>query len=658
MNTFRNKIIDRRIPRNILLQFQKLATTASVNSSSEIQVPIRKERGPTDILEALETTISRDPTAADYKFIDDPFLIPTSLSKKRMYSLARESGKKAAMWILQEHADLLKSDLSQPLVQAFLPVNQYKTKEQVSEQILNDLIKQARIADVLHVYQLLEGEVTKETKQAILEMLCFYNSNTELIPEELPEERSYQPEAEVFKNTWNNNPEVEKLFGELKADKATAAAAYNALICGTAKYYKVDRAWQLYNECLDTNIPLAIHSYNSMLHLVPLLKDNNEDRKIMIQTILQNMVKNGIKPNIGTLNAALKSASLLQTQGIAKDLTQSLLAEFKSIGVEPCLASYYYVLLTFCRENGSVSNVLPEILDELEKREELIMQDPADKNFFVQAMEVASKHLHDLAVGDRLHKLLLTKKNYKFIGGRLKESVYYRNYLQLILTSETIDEFMKVYNFLVPHIYIPEPAVMRDIIEMLELNESEKAIEILPQFLSQIVQFDMLDRHQIMKLTFKLMTRHCTPPLGSPLHQQYANMAWTLWTHIQEVNQKRMQRTMWPASIYGDVAVLLIRGNEFEKMLEVLNFLVKSLDAVVGSIYPNRLQEIFAACLDRGHVPGALLTVEYACEFGMVDAELMAKTIDKQLPLSPAQKHQLLSLVGSKTFESKATSEQ
>lgn len=43
----------RRVPRNVLLQFQKLTTTASVNSSSEIQVPMRKERGPTDILEVL-----------------------------------------------------------------------------------------------------------------------------------------------------------------------------------------------------------------------------------------------------------------------------------------------------------------------------------------------------------------------------------------------------------------------------------------------------------------------------------------------------------------------------------------------------------------------------------------------------------------------------
>lgn len=52
------------------------------------------------------------------------------------------------------------------------------------------------------MYQLLEGDVKKETKQAVLELLCFHNSNTEQIPETFTEERSYQPESEVAKNIW------------------------------------------------------------------------------------------------------------------------------------------------------------------------------------------------------------------------------------------------------------------------------------------------------------------------------------------------------------------------------------------------------------------------------------------------------------------------
>lgn len=37
-----------------------------------------------------------------------------------------------------------------------------------------------------------------------------------------------------------NSPEIENLFGELIQDESTAASAYNALICGTAKYMKVN----------------------------------------------------------------------------------------------------------------------------------------------------------------------------------------------------------------------------------------------------------------------------------------------------------------------------------------------------------------------------------------------------------------------------------
>lgn len=69
------------------------------------------------MFKALESTVKRDPTAAHYKFIDDPYLIPNSLGKKRMYALSREAGKRAAMWILQEHAEYLDSKMSVPLIE-------------------------------------------------------------------------------------------------------------------------------------------------------------------------------------------------------------------------------------------------------------------------------------------------------------------------------------------------------------------------------------------------------------------------------------------------------------------------------------------------------------------------------------------------------------
>lgn len=46
-----------------------------------------------------------------------------------------------------------------------------------------------------------------------------------------------------------------------------------------------------------------------------------------------------------------------------------------------------------------------------------------DTYFFAEAMQTANKHLDDMRAGDRLHKLLTTKDNYKFIGDYMEVSL-------------------------------------------------------------------------------------------------------------------------------------------------------------------------------------------------------------------------------------------
>lgn len=81
---------------------------SSTTGNEEIQIPNRIPRSPTDILRALSQTVGSDPTAAHYKYHDDPFLIPTSSSSKRNYALAQESGRNSAKWIIQENSQLFQ----------------------------------------------------------------------------------------------------------------------------------------------------------------------------------------------------------------------------------------------------------------------------------------------------------------------------------------------------------------------------------------------------------------------------------------------------------------------------------------------------------------------------------------------------------------------
>lgn len=98
---------------NLFVKQSTAAAAASQASSSssadEVQrivIPKRVKRGPTDLLYTLSKTVGRDPTAAHFKYHDDPFLMPTSLFNREQFALSQESGRQTAKWIKQEHAKL------------------------------------------------------------------------------------------------------------------------------------------------------------------------------------------------------------------------------------------------------------------------------------------------------------------------------------------------------------------------------------------------------------------------------------------------------------------------------------------------------------------------------------------------------------------------
>lgn len=67
--------------------------------------------------------------------------------------------------------------------------------------------------------------------------------------------------------------------------------------------------------------------------------------------MLQNIKQAGLKPNLGTLNAVLFVLSTMGGGKSVKSFTLKTLTEFKNIGVEPCLGSWYYVLNIFCKDS-------------------------------------------------------------------------------------------------------------------------------------------------------------------------------------------------------------------------------------------------------------------------------------------------------------------
>lgn len=296
-------------------------------------------------------------------------------------------------------------------------------------------------------------EISSEVKQNLLELLCFYNQD-ETLHEELIEERWFRQgtrSKERQRKTWKDNELADELFAEIEPKDSKV---YSAMIRGMCKYFQVEKAWALYNESLAKNIELDVQSFNAILTVVSFIRESNDLKWDLIQELLIAMKNQKIQPNLGTLNSALQGVSTIGAYRQSKDYALKILAEFKKIGIEPSLASWYYILIIFCKERGPVSHVLVDIMNQIENKEFKI-QDLKDCFFFVTAMDVCRNHLHDKVLAKRVDALLHLGENYNLIGDSYKESIYYRHFFSLLCSTEPLDTFMETYHRLVPNVYIP-----------------------------------------------------------------------------------------------------------------------------------------------------------------------------------------------------------
>ncbi len=63
---------------------------------------------------------------------------------------------------------------------------------------------------------------------------------------------------------------------------------------------------------------------------------------------------------------------------------------------------------------------------------------------------------------------------------------------------------MTIYNKYVPHVYIPEPSVMSDILQVIDLYD---AYHYVPQIWSDLILFDMMSRLKLVEQVFQIMAK-------------------------------------------------------------------------------------------------------------------------------------------------------
>ncbi|XP_041972653.1 protein PTCD3 homolog, mitochondrial-like [Aricia agestis] len=484
-------------------------------SSDGITPPPRIPRGPTDILQALASTVGTDPTAAHYKYHDDPYLIPLSNFRKRSYALSAEAGRKAAAWVRDEHAELfttrewdppmkMKTEYynADPQIDMYAPRPIYNDESKVTEEDLKYTINNALLEDAIKVFHLLGGVegVNDELKLSLLQFLCFYNQKEPVSMEWIEERWFSAATKERQAATWKLGGLADKIF---EAMDPKTPEAYCAIIQGMAKYYQAERAHVLAKEAIEKGIPLSTSVYNSLLGCVGFLKEGTVLRIEALKSLLGEMNQQGFTPNKETLNSCLSSISLWGSGKPLQTVALQILAEFRQLNIQPTLSSYYYLLCIFCKERGPRVDILTPILNDLEKRESLEATDATDTNFFITAMGVCSNHLQDVSLAERLHALLMKDDNYKLVGDAYKESIYYRHLVTVTCRFAPFDKAMQLLDILIPNVYVPEPSVMEEIIKTLELNGCG---ERLVGAWSQLVVFGLAPRTRLVERLLTAVT--------------------------------------------------------------------------------------------------------------------------------------------------------
>ncbi|KAL2720511.1 hypothetical protein V1478_010087 [Vespula squamosa] len=635
-----------RVANKIIKRLQSSSSTAS--PIVDIKIPDRIERGPTDILRALERTISRDSFTPHYKYYDDPYLIPTSKQSQRQYALSLESGRKTGMWIHKEHAELFRQNIADPIIQEFMPSITYTKKEQVSEEILLSTISEGKTSKALEIYKLLEGNVSTKAKQFLLELLCFSNSSN-LKQFTFQEELWYMfVDQEKKKHIWKRIAEIDELFNFLiLQDAKTAAAAYNTLICGKAKYLQIQEAWSLFLQCKEKKIPLNVNAYNAIIRIIPYVKEIVKESTNEVLKILKDMSANGVHPNLGTLNSSLEIIYTLKSHKIATEFTYSLLEEFKLLQIKPSLTTYCHILFLENQDSEILITILDDMLNVLEKNT-LELRDPKDVNFFPIAMEIIRKE-SNLELGERLHALLLKDDNYKFIANAYSENVYYRHYVFLKLAMLPMEKFLEFYYKLSTHIYIPETNIMENILITLKLQSKEVVTENLPKLLSQIKIYNMLDNEHVTKVALDIAS-HCDIESESPLHKVFATFALDIWDFKQSKSSS-IRQVLWNVLILKDIALVFLRAGWYDKASEIISFIISEEAPMMGALNVTQVNELLEICILQGYASIALLLIKFGMKFGLEETAIMARRIYNAIPLTVAEKEKLISLVGNDVLQ-------
>lgn len=610
------------------------AAEANKESTESVIIPRKKTWSKEAVLEALASTVSRDPTAYPYQFQDDPYLSPRTSTEFKLFSLSQESGRSAAKFIINNNPKLFTKDFAEPHIPCLMPETVSLRLEEVSEEALKERITLRKVTAAVDMYdQLLQAgtTVSMETTHSLLDLICLYSDRDPVqdgepqtddaeFGEELKKRKARVRRASDFlKFTWKENNNAERIFN-LLPERDTRC--YSALIRGMVKHGAYAKAFSMYTDMLNNRLTADVHIFSALISAAPDVRDKFNERWDLIAELLNQMNQQKVRPNLLTFNSVLKS--LRRCGFLAKTQALHTLNEMKALGIAPSLASYDHILAVFYKSASSAQNntdILQEVIAELEGRI-FTCQDPDDVLFFSSAMRICLDS-KDLELGYKIQSLVDVGENWRLLGDSFQQSIYYGRFFNLLCMMEHIDVVLKWYKQIIPSLYYPNPQGMRDLLQALD---TDSRLDLLPSIWKDIKTLGHDNKPDLVEELLGLMAREKHSP---EVQESFAACA----LDVKSVFDLRPS-IEWSAASLSHITTLLLRANKTRQAWEMLQ-LFKARNRVPSE---GLLNNFLSVCHSDGDPQKAVELVQLSAAFCLPTTWRLAKRALAEFDLTEEQR--------------------
>ncbi|KAM9062377.1 pentatricopeptide repeat domain-containing protein 3, mitochondrial isoform X1 [Sarcophilus harrisii] len=618
----------------------------------EVVIPKRKTWDNVAVLQALASTIQRDPTAAYYTFQDDPYLIPVTSSEARMFLLSKASGQNAAKYIINTNPSFFEKYRAEPHIPCLMPEYLEPQLEEVSEAALQERIRLRKVKASVDMFdQLLQAgtSVSLETTNNLLDLLCYYGDQ-EPPREEQPHQIDESEELEEAEDnltkksskqkkaaesqpriTWKANNNAERIF-HLMPEKN--AHSYCTLIRGMVKHHADEKAFTVYTDLLNNRLRADVHTFNALIDASASVRDRNEEKWTLVLDLLRQMTEQKVKPNLQTFNAIFRVLRKLPYFG--KVLALQTLCEMKALNIEPSLSTYHYILEIFYKSAPGVkisSTHISDILTELQGKK-LHVQDLDDDQFFPTAMKVCFM-LKDLDLAYQVHGLLRTGDNWKLLGDPLQSLFYYQKFFSLVCLMEQVDVTLKWYKELIPSVCFPHSYLLINLLQALDVGSR---LDLIPEIWSDCKEFTVSQYSNLKEEILQLMAREKQPP---ELQAAFADCAADIRSTYETANGKPGPE--WSTGAMNCITALLLRGGRTQEAWEMLDNFKKQNRIPSAEL----INEFMNHAQERQDSAQAVQLVKLAQSLSLAFCEPLVQRVLAEFEVSEEQRKALEDLTGT-----------